>query len=70
MRLKDPIIEDMIKHKTELPFGDVKLTVVPNPMGTCDGCYFLDSKKNCPNRAVTICCSNGGNIFKLVENKE
>lgn len=67
MRLKDPIIEDMIKNKTELPFGNIKVIIVPNSTGTCNGCYFLD--KNCPSRAVTICCSNGGNIFKLVENK-
>lgn len=68
MKLKDPIIENMIKNKVELPFGDVKVTVEPNPTGTCDGCYFLG--KTCPSRAVTICCSNGGNIFKLVENKK
>lgn len=65
MRLNDPIIENMVRNKTELTFGDVKVIVKPSPTGTCDGCYFLGKK--CPNRAVTICCSNGGNIFKLVE---
>lgn len=65
MRQKDPIIADMIKNETKIPFGNIKVIVKPNPTGTCDGCYFLG--KNCPNRAVTICCSNGGNIFKLVE---
>lgn len=65
MRQKDPIIEDMIKNKTKIPFGKIKVIVEPNPTGTCDGCYFLG--KQCPSRAVTICCSNGGNIFKLVK---
>lgn len=51
--------------RQKIPFGNIKVIVKPSPTGTCDGCYFLGKK--CPNRAVTICCSNGGNIFKLVE---
>lgn len=34
-----------------------------NPIGSCDGCYFLN--KNCPTLARRYCCSNGGNILIL-----
>lgn len=30
--------------------------------GGCMGCAFIGSGK-CPQRAVTYCCSNGGNIL-------
>lgn len=65
MTIRDPFIETLVKDKTPIVLGGVKVTVEKNPLGSCDGCYFLG--KQCPSRAITICCSNGGNIFKLVE---
>lgn len=42
-----------------------EFNIIHNKKGSCDECYFRG--KTCPILAVTICCSNGGNIFKLVE---
>lgn len=65
MRTKDPIVEELVKHHIPVKLGNDLFIVEKNPIGSCDGCYFIGG--NCPSRAITICCSNGGNIFKLVE---
>lgn len=62
MIMKDPFLERMIKDKTPILINDMWFTIEKNPFGSCDGCYFLN--KDCPAKAVTLCCSNGGNILK------
>lgn len=65
MVVKDPKIDDYIKNKTPIKIRDNTFLIERNPKGSCDGCYFKD--KTCPKDAVTICCSNGGNILKLIK---
>lgn len=65
MVTKDQIIEDLIKTNTPVEIRGNEYYIQKNPSGSCDGCYFLG--RSCPSRAVTICCSNGGNILKLKE---
>ena len=68
MRIKDPRIDEQIKNKIPIKIKDSMFFIERNPKGSCDGCYFKD--KTCPKDAVTICCSNGGNILKLIERNE
>lgn len=65
MRTKDPFIQQLINDHTPVTIGDYEYYIEKSPLGTCDGCVFKDSR--CPTKAVTICCSNGGNILKLKE---
>lgn len=65
MNLRDVELENITKNKIPVTINNKEYIVESNPIGTCDGCYFLD--KSCPARAVNICCSNGGNILKIVE---
>lgn len=65
MVIKDKELEDIIVNKTPICINGTEYIVERNPIGSCDECYFLG--KTCPMRAVTICCSNGGNILKLKE---
>lgn len=67
MTLNDQELAKIIKDKTPITISRKQFVIESNPIGTCDGCYFLD--KNCPAKAVNICCSNGGNILKLIETK-
>lgn len=66
MRVKDQFIDKLIETKAQIAIGEDKFYIERSPSGCCDGCYFL--QKQCPTRATQICCSNGGNILKLVEN--
>lgn len=66
MKLKDPNIERLVKTKTPIHIKDEEFYIEKSVIGSCDGCYFID--KICPAKAVTICCSNGGNILKKVDN--
>lgn len=65
MRTKDPIVEQLVKDRIPVKLEGHLFIVERNPIGSCDDCYFFE--KQCPKRAITICCSNGGNIFKLLE---
>lgn len=65
MTLNDPELARIVKNRIPVTLLDKEFYVEKSPLGTCDGCYFLG--KQCPQRAVTYCTSNGGNI--LVEVK-
>lgn len=65
MNLRDVELENIVKNKIPVTINNKKYIVESNPIGTCDGCYFVD--KGCPAKAVNICCSNGGNILKLLK---
>lgn len=65
MTLKDQKLAEIVKNKIPVIINNKRYIVESNPIGTCDGCYFVD--KECPAKAVNICCSNGGNIFKIIE---
>lgn len=54
MTLYDPELAEIIKNRE-----------VVEILGTCDGCCFMG--KQCPQRAVTYCTSNGGNIIVEAE---
>lgn len=64
----------MIKEHKTIKIAEEEFEIVANKRGSCDGCYFDQysdkpfPENNCPRLAVTICCSNGGNILKKVEN--
>lgn len=68
MRLQDPVLEDIVQHDRSIIISGKWFKVRKSPTGSCDNCYFLDKEK-CPVLAVTMCCSNGGNIFELDEEK-
>lgn len=65
MVVKDPQIEYLINTHTAIKIGEHEFYVERNPLGGCDNCYFQNKK--CASKALTICCSNGGNILKLKE---
>lgn len=65
MVIKDPFIQKLIKEHTPITIGDNEYYIEKSPLGSCDGCVFKETW--CPTKAVTICCSNGGNILKLKE---
>ena len=63
----------MVREGKTIEINKEHFRIIANRAGSCDGCYF-DSLKdkefpesNCPVLAVTICCSNGGNILKKVK---
>ena len=68
MVIRNPIIDEKIKNKIPVRIKGNDYLIESNPKGSCDNCYFID--KTCPKDAVTICCSNGGNILKLIERNE
>lgn len=65
MRIKDPFIEQLIKDHIPIRIGNNEYYIEKSPLGSCNGCCFKEEQ--CPSKAVTICCSNGGNILKLKE---
>ena len=65
MTIKDPQIEYLINTHTPIKIGQNEFYIEKSPLGCCDDCYFRD--KQCASKALTICCSNGGNILKLKE---
>lgn len=72
MIVNDPNITKMIKERKTIEIDGKQLYIIANKRGTCDGCYFDQFNKSwpdnsCPRLAVTICCSNGGNIFEEVK---
>lgn len=65
MTINDPFIEQLVRSHTPILIGENEFYIERSPLGSCDGCYFHE--KRCSSKAVTICCSNGGNILKLKE---
>jgi hypothetical protein len=68
MTTRDPLIDELVKTKKPVLIAKKWYLIESNNRGTCDGCVFFEENKNCPTRAVNICTSNGGNIFKELEN--
>lgn len=48
-----------------IQLGNTTYDIVSNTKGSCDGCCFHGSQ--CPSKAITICCSHGGNILKVAK---
>ena len=73
MVIRDLKIEQMIEEGRTIEIEHEQFQIIANRKGSCDGCYFDQLKdklfpaSNCPMLAVTICCSNGGNILKKVK---
>ena len=63
MTLYDPELAEIIRKGTPVEIQSKQFIVESNPIGSCDGCYFLN--RNCPTLARRYCCSNGGNILIL-----
>lgn len=61
MTLNDQELTRIIKDRTPVQIDNKLFIIEPNPIGSCDGCYYLN--KNCPTKARHYCCSNGGNIL-------
>ena len=73
MVINDQKLALMIKENRTIEINGEEFRIIANKRGSCDGCYFSEytdkvyPENNCPILAVTICCSNGGNIFEKVE---
>lgn len=63
MTLNDQELAKIVKNRMPVTIDNKQFIVEPNPIGSCDGCYYSD--KNCPTLARRYCCSNGGNILRL-----
>lgn len=63
MTLNDHELAKIVKDKIPVQIDNKTFIVERNPIGSCDGCYYID--RNCPTKARRYCCSNGGNILKL-----
>lgn len=63
MYLMDGEIQALIESNITVKINGQEFYIRKNPKGSCDNCYFYDKK--CASKAVTICCSNGGNILEL-----
>lgn len=68
MTTQDPLIEQMIRDKKPMLISGKYYLIEKNPKGTCEGCVLYNELNQCPTRAVNICTSNGGNVFKELEN--
>lgn len=66
MVINDQKLAQIIRNKTPILINGSNYYVVSQPNGSCDNCVF-QLEPTCPQKAVTICTSNGGNI--LVKNK-
>ena len=65
MTLYDPELAEIIKNREVVEIQGNRYHIETSPLGTCDGCCFMG--KQCPQRAVTYCTSNGGNIIVEAE---
>lgn len=63
MTLNDQELAKIVRDRIPVTIDNKQFIVESNPIGSCDGCYYLD--KNCPTLARRYCCSNGGNILRL-----
>lgn len=68
MTIYDQELAEIIKEGIPVEISGNQYTIEPSRGGSCNGCYFQNGQ--CPQRAVTYCTSNGGNILKLVEPKK
>lgn len=68
MTVNDQKLEELIVNRTPVTFRGKEFIIERNPKGSCDNCYFY-TQDSCPSKAITICCSNGGNILKLKDNE-
>lgn len=66
MILNDPELAEIVKKGIAVEINDKQYTVIQQRSGSCDGCAF-EKDNRCPTLATQYCCSNGGNILKLVE---
>lgn len=66
MTLYDPELAELIKSRTPVEINGKQYIIESNRTGSCDGCAFVNKNK-CPQRAVTYCTSNGGNIIVEIE---
>lgn len=70
MTLHDPELAEIIKNREVVEIQGNRYHIESSPNGSCDGCYFYNSNGGggqCPQRAVTYCTSNGGNIIVEAE---
>lgn len=65
MIINDHNLSKVIEQKLPVYIAQKLYYVVKQPTGSCDGCVFINDI--CPQKAVAICTSNGGNI--LVKDK-
>lgn len=68
MTINDPELAEIVKRGLAVEIDNRQYTVHQQRSGSCDGCAF-ESERRCPSIARQYCCSNGGNILKLVEHK-
>lgn len=68
MTLYDPELEEIIKNREIVEIQGDRYYIERSTLGTCDGCFFCG--KQCPQRAVTYCTSNGGNIILEANDKQ
>lgn len=68
MTLYDPELAEIIKNRESSRDSSKRYHIESSPIGTCDGCCFMG--KQCPQRAVTYCTSNGGNIIVEANDKQ
>lgn len=66
MTIYDPELAEIIKERTPVDIAGTSYYIEPAKGGSCDGCVFNNGKK-CPQRAITFCTSNGGNILVKAE---
>lgn len=65
MTIYDPELAEIIKERTPVDIAGISYYIEPARGGSCEGCAFEGGK--CPQRAVTYCTSNGGNILVKAE---
>ena len=69
LTIYDPELAEIIKERTPVDIAGISYYVEPARGGSCEGCEF--ENKKCPQRAITFCTSNGGNIlFKAEPNNK
>lgn len=67
MVINDQELAEIVKHNIPVEIEGKQYTVWSHKSGSCDGCAF-ERQPKCPTLARRYCCSNGGNILKLVSN--
>lgn len=66
MILNDPDLAEIVKEGTPVEINSKQYQVIRQRSGSCEGCAFQQLNR-CPDLARQYCCSNGGNILKLVK---
>lgn len=46
-----------------ITISNTEYLIEKHPSGSCESCCFIGSQ--CPSEAITICCSDGGNVLKV-----